>query len=164
LLTATTDLRAASEAERRALLALNNAHAVELSWLEAEPFSRLISLSFHARRVGAADAFVIALDHKADYDSPNHIWFRGRLDRFIYVDRVVVAPHARGRGLAGVLYADLFAVARRAGHDQVVCEVNSSPPNTASAAFHASLGFREIGSAAIHGGRKTVSYLSKRLI
>jgi hypothetical protein len=40
-----------------------------------------------------------------------------------------------------------------------VCEVNSDPPNPPSDALHASLGFKEVGSAAIHGGAKTVRYL-----
>ena len=102
----------------------------------------------HRRR----EAFLLAFDQAADYDSPNFLWFRDRTPRFVYVDRIVVAPAARGRGHARRLYDDLFAQARRAGHDQVVCEVNSEPANPASDAFHAALGFSEVGRATIHGG------------
>lgn len=142
-----------------AILALNNAHAVELSWLEPARLTTLVGRAFHARRIGAAEAFLLAFDQDADYDSPNYLWFRARYPRFVYIDRVAVAATARGRGHARRLYADLIAAAKLAGHSMVVCEVNSAPPNPASDAFHAALGFTEVGQAEIHGGSKTVRYL-----
>ncbi|WP_334516876.1 GNAT family N-acetyltransferase [Bradyrhizobium sp. AZCC 1693] len=144
----------------KALLALNNAHAQELSWLEAERLEYLISEAFLARRIGRLDAFLLAFDQDARYDSPNFIWFHARYPRFVYVDRIVVAPSARGRGCGRRLYDDLFEHAARAGHDRVVCEVNKTPPNPASDAFHAALGFVEVGTASVHGGSRTVRYLS----
>ncbi|ATC33929.1 GNAT family N-acetyltransferase [Caulobacter vibrioides] len=149
--------------EGAALLALNNAHAVELSWLEPERLAHLVAQAFLARRVGVADALLLTFDQDADYDSPNFLWFRERYPAFVYVDRVVVADSARGRGLARALYDDLFAAAKAAGHDRIVCEVNSDPPNPASDAFHAALGFVPVGTAEIHGGKKTVTYLERRL-
>jgi len=151
------------EALAKALLTLNNAHAQELSWLEAERLEYLISEAFLARRIGRLDAFLLAFDQDARYDSPNFIWFRARYPRFVYVDRIVVAPSARGRGCARRLYDDLFEHAARAGHDHVVCEVNKTPPNPASDAFHAALGFVEVGSDSVHGGSRTVRYLSHTL-
>ncbi|HJV43881.1 GNAT family N-acetyltransferase, partial [Caulobacter sp.] len=130
-----------------ALLALNNDHAVELSWLAPERLIRLVSEAFVARRAGVADALLLAFDQDADYDSVNFLWFRERFPRFVYVDRVVVSDAARGRGLARRLYNDLFAAARAAGHARIVCEVNSDPPNPASDAFHAALGFAPVGTA-----------------
>ncbi len=146
-----------------ALLALNNAHAVELSWLEPARLAHLVAQAFLARRVGVADALLLTFDQDADYDSPNFLWFRARYPTFVYVDRVVVADSARGRGLAKALYDDLFAAAKAAGHERIVCEVNSDPPNPASDAFHAALGFVPVGKAEIHGGKKTVTYLERRL-
>jgi predicted GNAT superfamily acetyltransferase len=146
----------------KTLLALNNAYAAQLSWLEPERLQHLVGQAFLARRIGSLDAFLLALDQDADYDSPNFLWFRSRHQRFVYVDRIVVAASAQGRGYARRLYQDLFEHAVRSGHQQVFCEVNSSPSNPQSDAFHAALGFAEVGSASIPDGR-TVRYLSRQL-
>jgi hypothetical protein len=146
-----------------ALLALNNDHAEELSWLTPERLLHMAGQAFCARRIGEVDAFLLAFDQSADYDSPNFLWFRERYPRFVYVDRIVVAASARGRGLARLLYDDLFDEAARRGHSRVVCEVNSEPPNPASDAFHRALGFSQVGSARIHNDRKTVRYLLRRM-
>jgi uncharacterized protein len=143
------------------VLALNNAHAAELSWLDRDRLTFLLRQAFHARRIGEVDGFLLAFDQAAAYDSPNYLWFRQRYRRFVYIDRVVVAPAARGRGCARRLYADLLCQARQAGHDIVVCEVNRDPPNPASDAFHAAQGFAEVGRATIHDGSKTVRYLAR---
>jgi predicted GNAT superfamily acetyltransferase len=143
-----------------ALLALNNAHAQELSWLEPVRLQHLVEQAFLAQRMGSLDAFLLAFDQGAQYDSPNFLWFRSRYPRFVYVDRIVVASSARGRGLAHRLYDDLFEHAIAAGHERVVCEVNTEPPNPASDAFHAALGFVEVGAASVYDGSRTVRYLS----
>jgi hypothetical protein len=146
-----------------ALLTLNNQHAEELSWLTPERLTHLVGQAFFSRRIGQIEAFLLAFDQHADYDSPNFLWFRNRYPRFVYIDRIVVAASARGRGFARLLYRELFAAAAEAGHSRLVCEVNSRPPNPASDAFHAALGFVEVGTAAIDGGSKTVRYLLRSL-
>ena len=146
-----------------AMLALNNDHAQELSWLESARLQHLVEQSFLARRIGNLEAFLLAFDQDAHYDSPNFLWFRARYPRFVYVDRVVVASFARGRGHARRLYEELFRHAAEAGHACVVCEVNTQPPNPASDAFHAALGFVEVGSASVYDGSRTVRYLSREL-
>jgi predicted GNAT superfamily acetyltransferase len=145
------------------LLALNNAHAQELSWLTPERLQHLVAQAFVARRIGMLDAVMLAMDQDADYASPNFQWFRARYPRFVYVDRAVVAQSARGRGYARRLYDDLFARALGAGQERVVCEVNSRPPNPQSDALHAALGFAEIGTANVHNDSKTVRYLARTL-
>lgn len=152
-----------SPADEPVILALNNEHAAELSWLEPERLGYLLCRSFYARRIGAVEAFIMTFDQDADYDSPNFEWFRHRYPRFVYVDRVVVAKSARGRGHARRLYDDLFGEARQAGHTIVTCEVNAEPANPASDAFHTGLGFTEVGDAIIHGGKKTVRYFARNI-
>lgn len=145
------------------MLALNNAQAREVGELSLSALEHLVGISFHARVAGVMDAFLIALEQGADYGSPNYRWFSARFDRFAYIDRVVVAASARRRGLARSLYDDLMSAARRAQHVILACEVNSAPPNPESDAFHASLGFLEIGRARIAERNKSVRYLVRRL-
>ena len=146
-----------------AMLALNNDHAQELSWLEPARLQHLVEQSFLARRIGNLEAFLLAFDKDADYDSPNFLWFCARFPSVVYVDRIAVAATARGRGHARRLYEELFRHAAEAGHARVVCEVNTQPPNPASDAFHTSLGFVEVGRASVYDGNRTVRYLSKAL-
>jgi predicted GNAT superfamily acetyltransferase len=143
------------------LIALNNADAQALSWLEPERLAHLVRQSFLARRIGRGDAFLLAFDQDADYDSVNFLWFRKRYDKFVYVDRIVVAPVARGRGYGRQFSMDLFELASRAGHRLVVCEVNADPPNPISDAFHAALGFMVVGSETVQGRSKTVRYFCR---
>jgi predicted GNAT superfamily acetyltransferase len=157
------DLLPVAASSEPALLALNNAHVVELSLLDGARLKLLLGQAFYARRVGDVDAFLLALDETARYDSPNYLWFRQRYRRFVYVDRVAVAASVRGRGHARRLYADLFQRAVAAGHDTVLCEINYEPPNPASDALHGGLGFVEVGKAPIHGGIKTVRYFARTL-
>jgi uncharacterized protein len=159
----TPDEVAAAAPLGAAILALNNAHAQQLSWLEPERLEQLVAQSFLAWRIGSLDAFLLAFDQDAPYDSPNFLWFRARYPRFVYIDRIAVTPSARGRGLARLLYCDLFDTARRRGHTHIACEVNVDPPNPTSDAFHAALGFVEVGCASIHDGSKTVRYLGRTL-
>jgi predicted GNAT superfamily acetyltransferase len=157
-----TDLRGAAPALLDAVLALNNAHAAETSELNPAKLRAMVGAAFLARATPEGSAFLITFDEGAAYDSPNFLWFRDRLRGFVYVDRIVVSAAARGRGLARTLYAEAFAAAVASGRDRVVCEVNFVPPNPASDAFHAALGFAEAGRGSPAPG-KTVRYLEKRL-
>lgn len=163
-----TDLRIEPIARQNAttqmaLLALNNAHARETSFLTPDNWQALIDGAFVASCAGGSAALLIAFDQAARYDNPNFNWFRERLPRFVYVDRIVVADTHRGGGLARLLYRDLFHRARSAGQDRIACEVNLAPPNPASDAFHTKMEFAEIGRATLVHSGKTVRYLARRL-
>ena len=145
------------------LLALNNAHQVETSYLSEADWTRLIGGAFAALTIKSADALLIAFDEVASYDSPNFVWFQQRYDRFVYVDRVIVAPSARGKGIARRFYEHLAVLAGRAGHTRITCEVNTDPPNPGSDAFHAALGFEEVGDAVLTERGKAVRYLSRSI-
>lgn len=145
------------------LLALNNEFAEELSYLCPEKAAHLVREAAMACHVGEADALLLAFDQDAAYENPNFEWFRNRFERFIYIDRVVVAPAMRGRGLARALYTALFSRAALLRHSQVVCEINLDPPNPASDAFHASLGFEQVGLAVLPRAGKTVRYFSRKI-
>ena len=155
-------LTAITAADEAAILALNNAHEVELSRLDSPRLQHLLAVAYHARMAPHGVAFLIAFAPDADYDGVHFAWFRDRFKDFVYVDRVVVAHEARGRGIARALYADLFQRAESDGHSVICCEVNVDPPNPASDAFHASLGFHEIGRASMANG-KVVRYFTKAI-
>ena len=144
---------------RSALLRLNNANARETSILMEDRFERMIEAARVATFVKPDIAFLLAFDNSDRYDGEHFLWFRARLDNFLYVDRVVVAEGHRRRGLARLLYEDLFVRAQLLGRSTIVCEVNHQPPNPSSDAFHAALGFVEIGRATLRDGMKIVRYL-----
>jgi uncharacterized protein len=150
-------------APREALLRANNACARETSLLSPERFDQMIAWASVATFIAPGKAFLLAFAHTDDFDGGHFKWFGSRYDRFLYIDRIVVADGERGRGYGRLLYADLFARAGALGQDRIVCEVNRQPPNPGSDAFHAALGFAEVGRATIDNGAKTVRYLERRL-
>ncbi|CAN5297946.1 GNAT family N-acetyltransferase [soil metagenome] len=113
---------------------------------------------------GAVAGMMLALSPGRDYQSENYRWFSARATRlglgFIYVDRIVLAPHLQGQGIGPQLYAAVFDAAREAGASEVLCEVNVEPPNPGSLAFHARLGFVEVGRQETKGGANTVALLA----
>jgi uncharacterized protein len=154
-----------SSYDATAVLLLNNTNAKETSALDGASLKALLDMAFYARGIDrGATALLIALEDSAAYVNPNFMWFKASRESFVYIDRVIVSISARGQGIARVLYEDLSAAAKRAGHDRVVCEVNIEPPNPVSEAFHVAMGFEAVGQATIHNGTKTVRYFEKILV
>lgn len=157
-------LRPATTEDFPALLALNAEQVRFLSPLDEARLAHLHAESvWHQLIEGDTGvcAFLLAFAPGSDYDSPNYRWFEARGGRVLYIDRVVVAASAQGRGCGRRLYEALFAYARAAGFEAVVCEYDLDPPNPVSAAFHARFGFREIGRQQANG--KQVSMQSASL-
>ena len=157
-------LRPATIEDFPALLTLNAEQVRFLSPLDAPRLAHLHAESAWHQVIEddtGVCAFLLAFAPGADYDSPNYRWFEARAGRLLYVDRVVVAASAQGRGCGRRLYEALFAYARAAGFEAVVCEYDLDPPNPVSAAFHARFGFREIGRQQANG--KQVSMQSAAL-
>jgi uncharacterized protein len=145
-----------------AILALNQSSVAETSVMDRAGLQALVDVAFHVGLRGRGrEAFLIALDDRSAHGGLNFNWFRTRYPRFVYVDRIVVAAEARGRGHARSLYGELIAKAQSAGHTLLCCEVNVDPPNEVSLAFHTAMGFEEVGRAALPG--KTVAYLKREL-
>jgi predicted GNAT superfamily acetyltransferase len=154
---------AVSAMSREAVLELNNAHAVELSWLAPLKLDALLAEACYARGFGDAEAFLLAFDQAARYDSRTS---SGPANA-AHVSSTSTGSwwhpqHEAAASRASSTSVDLFTRSAAAGHDLVVCEVNVGPPNAASDAFHATLGFAELGRGPIQGG-KTVRYLARQL-
>jgi predicted GNAT superfamily acetyltransferase len=116
----------------------------------------LIAVAEHALVAEDGLGFVIALNERTPLQGPNHAWFVARYPRFLYIDRVVVAPEGQGRGLARRLYEHLVA---HGNNRPLCCEVNVVPPNARSMAFHQRLGFTACGEAIDPRNGKRVRYL-----
>jgi predicted GNAT superfamily acetyltransferase len=147
-----------------AVVSLNNAHPAEVGLIEPDRLQALISVAALTTAVGPVgdpDAFLLALDERVPAQGPNHAWFLARHPRFLYVDRICVHARARRRGLARALYVDALAAAARRGAPVICCEVNSDPPNPGSDAFHAALGFHEVGRTYLADRGKSVRYLER---
>ena len=151
-------IRAITAGDLPAILVLNNAHAVEVNALTAEVLEALVAVSAHARIVDGGHGFLLAFSERTPAQGPNHAWFLARHPAFLYIDRVVIAPEARGQGHARQLYDDLAAAA--AGRP-LCCEVNLEPPNPGSLAFHERLGFVACGEAVDPRNGKHVRYLMR---
>lgn len=105
--------------------------------------------------------FLLALAPGAAYASENYRWFARHVPGSLYVDRVVVAPHAHGRGVGRALHDAVLRRAAVLGSSAVTCEVNLDPPNPGSLAFHARLGFVQVGEQVTKGGTVRVALLSR---
>lgn len=107
--------------------------------------------------------FVIALAPGLAYESLNYQWFDRELDNFLYIDRIMVHPSFRKRGVATFLYKHLALVAVRDNLARLCCEVNLVPPNPHSLALHQGLGFVVQATQKTEAGSKEVSLMVKEL-
>ena len=117
-----------------------------------------------AEEAGRMAGFCLVLAPGADYDSGNYLWFSERYDDFVYLDRVAIAPAFQRRGLGRALYAEVerLAADRRPTASWFTLEVNLRPRNDTSLAFHAALGFVEVGQRETEYGA-LVSLMAKPL-
>lgn len=151
-----------SHADTPWVLALSAQNEVETGFLDTAKLTHLADNSFRAWVAQPDKGYLLTFAPASKIEGPNFEWFKARGGAFVYVDRIVVAGHARGQGIARAFYEGLFVVAREAGFDEVTCEVNSDPPNPVSDKFHAALGFLPVGSATLPNG-KTVTYMARPL-
>lgn len=163
------ELAAVRDVERSdfaAILALNDESVHFLSPLGAERLEALHRSAAYHKVVeidGEIAAFLLAFREGAPYDSPNYLWFVERYPHFLYIDRIVVAPSHRGGGFGAMLYEDIAAFAARTGAPWLACEFDIEPPNPGSMRFHERMGFREVGTQTIGGGKKRVSLQAKQI-
>lgn len=150
----------ALETDYPGILALNANAVPAVNLIDREELAELDKQSHATLVARSADGiagFMIALDETACYDSPNFQFFKARYARFVYVDRIVVCPSMRGKGIGAELYAALFE--RSAAVPRITCEVNVEPPNPRSMSFHQRLGFETVAEQATEGGRKRVALM-----
>ena len=113
---------------------------------------------------GQVAGFSLVLAPGTDYDSVNYLWFSERYDDFVYLDRVAFPAAFQGRGLGRAMYAEVERLTRlrRPTATHFTLEVNLRPRNDRSLAFHARLGFEEVGQLETDYGA-LVSLMAKPL-
>jgi len=156
-------IREIASADIPALVRINDEASPAVPVTPLPEFAELVALStiaLVAERSGEPVGFLLAMDPGLDYASENYRFFSERSSDFLYIDRIVLAPEARGAGLGSELYGRIFAAATQRGASEVTCEVNVEPPNPASLAFHAALGFAEVARQSTKGGSVVVALLA----
>lgn len=113
---------------------------------------------------GEVAGFCLVLPPGAEYGSKNYEWFSERYDDFVYLDRVAIPPGFQRRGIGQAMYAEVerLAAERRPTATDFALEVNLRPRNDRSLAFHATLGFLEVGQLETDDGA-LVSMMTKPL-
>lgn len=157
------DIRPYTPADLTAVVAVNDGAHPAVPITPAHELADLIALSRLALVVddGEPAGFVVALGPGLAYTSENYTWFSARSGDFLYVDRIVLAPRLQGQGIGPRLYAAVEDAARADGASEVTCEVNLRPANPGSLAFHARLGFVEVGRQETKGGTTEVALLAR---
>lgn len=145
-----------------AALALNNANVPAVNELDTAELARLHGMA-HVALAGEVDGafagFCLVFAPGVDYASRNYAWFSARYDDFAYLDRIAVDISVRRAGVGRAFYAALAE--RLAGTTPVLlCEVNLVPRNDVSLAFHATVGFREVGRHHPYGDEREVQMLA----
>ena len=143
------------------ILDINAAEEEKTSRIDLARITQLDSWSDY-HRVAVVDdevvGFLLVMSETSDYDGENFRWFVERYGRFLYIDRIVIDGSAARRGVGSALYGDLNQFAATQSWSTLCCEINVSPPNPVSHAFHAHFGFEEVGRSAEAGAPKVVSY------
>ena len=150
-------IRHASADDADAIAALNEVFVSVTSPMDSERFLALLALSSFCLVAEDGDGllgFVIAMKNGAPYDNGNYQWFEARVPDMVYVDRIVLASDARGRGIGAQLYAYLAELAAGSDCQTMTAEMDIDPPNEHSVYFHKKSGFVEIGQRTLDSGKR----------
>ena len=148
------------------ILEINATEEEKTSRIDLARITQLDSWSDYHSVVAMEDVvigFLLVMSEASDYDGDNFRWFVERYSRFLYVDRILIDRTFARRGVGSALYADLIKFAATQSWSTLCCEINVSPPNPVSHAFHAGFGFKEVGRSAEAGASKIVSYQVAKL-
>ncbi len=158
-------IRNVCENDLETILVINNATRLGILPLDDKRLRWFFERAVYFRVAevdGVVGGFIIGFRETAAHDSSNFLWFRGHYPAFVYIDRVVIAPTLRGRGLGRVFYTDVQSYAELQV-PMVACEVFLEPRNDAVVLFHGTFGFHEVAQRRMTGNNRRVSLLAKEL-
>lgn len=145
------------------LLQINNAAVPDvglLNGVKAQWLTLHVLMPGLAVVDGEPAGVVVVLSDRCGYPSDYYRWFTSRYINFVYIDRIVVADWARGRGVAQALYTAVDQLADELDV-AIVSDVYSEPPNTASLNLHRKMGFEVVGTQFFPAINKTTAKLMK---
>lgn len=158
-------IRDVREHDLDAVLALNNAAEGGISPMDGEELRRFFHIADYFRVAevdGHLAGFLIALRERADDPGCNFLWFKQRHERFVYIDRIVVANAYRRHGLGRVFYSDVQSFAEPRV-PMLACAVFLEPRDDVAVLFHGTYGFHEIGQQLMPDSGRHVGLLGKTL-
>ncbi len=149
-------------ADYAAVLALNA--TAETDPLGPDRLDWLRLIAAHAAVVdldGRPAGFVLTFTPGSAYDGLEFEWFtQTYADRFLFIERMVVAVEHRRQGIATQVYRAIERAARP--FDRAVTRVRSDPPDIAGLAFHENRGYVEVAKQRLPSGA-TAALLAKEL-
>jgi predicted GNAT superfamily acetyltransferase len=158
-------LRPLTTADYAAVLALNATAEGLVEPLGADRLDWLRLIAAHAAVVdldGRPAGFVLTFTPGSAYDSLEFEWFaQTYADRFLFIERIVIAAENRRQGIASQVYRAIERAAKP--FDRAVARVRSDPPDEAGLGFHTARGYVEVGKQRLPTGT-TASLLSKDLM
>ena len=137
-------IRPAGKYDLDRVVELNN---IEEKWVGKKQWSffdtyRNLPFFYVIEDRSKVEGFIMAMDQNVDYDNENFLWFKGRFNDFLYIDRVIIDPDNRRNGFATALYGTLW---NKSGNTPLVTEVSFDPLNKESMIFHDKFGFQKVG-------------------
>lgn len=148
------------------LLEINSQNVPAVGEMDGDKLEILLSEAGLVQVVeldGSVVGMMIILIEGGSYGSPNYAYFNQRHTKFAYVDRIALAPPARGQGWGQRLYENAETWGRGNGKSHFVCEVNTIPENPRSLRFHEIFGFEQIELRRPYGPDEEVVMLEKAL-
>ena len=145
-------LRGVMPKDYAAIVELNDDVVALTSPMDIDRLTHLIKIGADCvvtEKDKAVIGFILVMEQECLYENGNFNWFKQRLDRFIYIDRIVISKAGRGQGLGGKLYAHIVDLAHERNCLTIAAEMNLIPPNEHSLGFHKKQGFVELGTRAL---------------
>lgn len=158
-------IRDVRQSDLNAVLALNNAADGGISPLDGARLRHFYETADYFRVAevnGHPAGFLVAVREYADCRGANFLWFKQRYDRFVYIDRIVVANTYRRHGLGRVFYSDVQSFAEPRV-PMLACAVFLEPRDDVAVLFHGTYGFNQMGQQVAPDSGRRVGLLGKPL-
>ncbi|MFI5691120.1 GNAT family N-acetyltransferase [Kribbella sp. NPDC051586] len=151
-------------ADYGAVLALNSAAIGLVDPLGPDRLDWLRLIAAHAAVIDVDDepaGFLLTFTPGSAYDGLEFDWFtQTYADRFLLIERIVVAPEHRREGIGSQVYRAIERAAKP--FDRAVARVRSHPLDASGLSFHTARGYTEIAKQRLPEGTTAV-LLSKEL-